>query len=136
MGVYMGLAFAQARPERIKGLVGLAPGFGPTSLKTMSERYGDYSVATETEEGFSFIVKDDVSLPITETLQIDCPIRLRHAMSDTVASYKNTEHIAKAVTSNDVVLCLTKDGSHDLDRPSDTAWLEYTLAELTNHSGP
>ncbi len=130
MGGYLALALAQARPERVTGIVGLAAGFGVELVDATQAQYQELRVGTEIETGFMFAANFDNSLPIVGQLQINCPVRLRHAMSDDVVSYKNTDCIANVVTSNDVVMSITKEGNHSLDRLEDNQWLEQSLLGL------
>jgi fermentation-respiration switch protein FrsA (DUF1100 family) len=130
MGGYLALALAHARPERVKGIVGLAAGFGVELIDSMHEQYQELRVGTATEKGFLFEAAADNSLPITTPLNVTCPVRLAHAIADEVVSYKNTTYIANAVATDDVIIRLTKTGPHHLDRPGDNAWLEVMLLDL------
>lgn len=130
MGGYLALALAQARPERVKGIIGLAAGFGEGLVTFIKTHYDEYRVGSRTEKGFTFSVNEDKSLPILDKLNITCPVRLAHGMTDTGVNYHNTYYVAEAVKSDNVVIHLTKNGLHRLDQPQDEAWLKQTLLEL------
>ena len=136
MGGYMALALAQARPDRVKGVVGLASGFGTGLVQKIKDHYRECRVGTSEEKGFAFEPDAENALHISDKLKIDCPVRLLHSMADDIVNSKNTECIAKAVNTKDVIIRLTKDGDHSMHSPRDIMWLEHALAELIAHSAP
>lgn len=130
MGGYMALAMAQARPDRVKAIVGLAAGFGTNLREQVKDNYGEYRVGTKDEKGFIYTINHDDSLPISGKLDITCPVRLSHSLNDDTVSYRNTEYIANAVMTDDVTINLTKYGSHRQNTPEEAQWLRNTLISL------
>jgi dienelactone hydrolase len=130
MGGYMALALAHARPDRVVGVGLMAAGFGKSLTQQIHDHYGENRVGTKTEKGFTYNVNPDGSLPINGTLNIQCPVRLRHSVADEIVSYRNAEYIANAVATDDVIMTLTKFGGHSANDPRDVQWLHNTLREL------
>lgn len=130
MGGYMALALAQARPDRVKAIVGLAAGFGSSLREQVKEHYGEYRVGTVEEKGFVYSINPDGSLPIQGKLDITCPVRLLHSLNDDTVNYRNTEYIANAVMTDDVMISLTKYGSHRQNSPEEMSGLRNTLISL------
>jgi pimeloyl-ACP methyl ester carboxylesterase len=144
MGGWLALLTAQARPERIAALVGIAaaPDFTEALMwesMTFEERatlmrdgvlmipsgYGEPTPITRTliEEGRNHLL-------LGGSLGIDCPVRLLHGQADPDVPWEMALRIAELVTSQDVTVSLVKDGDHRLSRPRDLALLHQTVELL------
>jgi pimeloyl-ACP methyl ester carboxylesterase len=141
MGGWLMLLAALARPERVRGLVGIAPapdftrwGFTDAQKETIRragrlEEPSAYSdrpyVTTRTfwESGESLLLLDG-------EIAIDCPVRLLHGQADEDVPWEVSLRLAVALRSADVQTILIKDGDHRLSRGSDIALLIRTVENL------
>jgi len=141
MGGWLMLLAALARPDRVKGLVGIAAapdftGWGFTEEEKMTilregrlvedSPYGDEPyVTTRTfwESGESLRI-------MHARLAIDCPIRLLHGQEDKDVPWTWAPEIARLARTADVQVTLIKDGDHRLSRESDLALLIATVSTL------
>ena len=147
MGGWIMLLLALARPERIQGLVGLAPAPDfteeliwrslPDSAREKLLRDGkleqpsDYSpeptVITRAliEDGRKHLLLGD-AIPIP----IPIPVRLLHGLSDRDVPHTISLRLQQRLAAEDVVVHLIKDGDHRLSRPQDLARLGTAVEEL------
>lgn len=141
MGGWLMLLAALARPDRVKGLVGIAPapdftGWGFTADQKMTilrdgrleepSPYGDAPIVTT--RGFW---ESGESLRIMHAdLAIDCPVRLLHGQQDSDVPWTWSLEISKRLRSADVQATFVKDGDHRLSQPSDVMLLLWTVEAL------
>ncbi|GAB2177381.1 alpha/beta hydrolase [Dongia sp. agr-C8] len=145
MGGWIMLLLALARPERIKGLIGLAPAPDFTEhliwwnlpeeerarlLKDGKlEQPSDYSpepyVITR-----ALIEDGRKHLLLNRTVAIDVPVRLLHGLKDRDVPHAVSLRLQSRLQSPDVVLQLIKDGDHRLSRPQDLRRLYAVVDEL------
>lgn len=148
MGGWIALLLALRRPERVKGLIGIAA--APDFTARMSEElpqearaaiqrdgvwhrpsaYGDPYPITRTllEEGRNHLL-------LQGPVPLFIPVRLLHGQQDPDVPWELSLRIAKAITGPDVQVTLVKDGDHRLSRPQDLALLRRTLATLLEEDG-
>src|SRR5215470_11160666 len=149
MGGWIMLLLALARPERISGLIGLAPAPDFTEeliFRTLSEndrakllhdgkleQPSDYSpepyVITR-----ALIEDGRKNLLLGGPIAIDAPVRLLHGLNDPDVPHEISLRLQQKLASQDVVVNLIKDGDHRLSRPQDLARLCATVDELVQLS--
>ena len=149
MGGWIMLLLALARPERIRGLIGLAPAPDFTEhliwwnlsdderarlLKDGKlERPSDYSpepyVITR-----ALIEDGRKHLLLNGRIAIDAPVRLLHGLNDRDVPHAVSLRLQTRLTSPDVVLQLIKDGDHRMSRPQDIVRLCAAVDELVQLS--
>jgi len=146
MGGWVMMRTALARPEKVGGLVGIAPapdftvGFYETEIteaqRTELHEKGVLYIESEygpdptpftlklIEDGKNQLVLNSPPVPIT------CPVRLLHGMGDPDVPWRLSLEIAEKLAAEDVVTTLIKDGDHRLSRDQDIDRLLKTVGEL------
>jgi len=145
MGGWLACLGALARPERIAGLVLIAPAADFTD-KLLEPELGPAGMAAAERDGV--VVRpssyDPAGYPITAALlrdgrrwsilpgpvPITAPVRVLHGGADEAVSWAHGLTLAQAIQSRDLVFTLIKDGDHRLSRPQDIARLIAALEEL------
>lgn len=141
MGGWLMLLAALARPDRIAGLVGIAPapdftdwGFSAAEKATLAaqgrlERFTDYGpdplVTTR-----RFWESGQAHRLLGGPIAIDRPVRLLHGQRDDAVPWRVSLDIADRLGSDDVQVTLVKDGDHRLSRPADIDLLIGTVDSL------
>jgi len=144
MGGWIALLLARARPERVAGLIGIAPApdftqalmwpaFSEAQRQTIMQagilhlpsEYGEPTPVTRAliEDGKRHAMLD-APIPLT------CPVRILQGMQDPDVPWRHALRLVEALQGNDVRLHLVKDGDHRLSRPEDLRLLEETLESL------
>ncbi|HOY78654.1 MAG TPA: alpha/beta hydrolase [Hyphomonadaceae bacterium] len=142
MGGWMALLAALAKPERVKGLVLLAPAPDFTD-KLMWASFDDNQRRQIMEDGFWTRPSpyDAAGYPITRELinegrewnilddeiALDVPVRILQGGLDTDVPWTHSLDLADKLRSKDVVWSLVKDGDHRLSRPQDIARMIATV---------
>ncbi len=150
MGGWVMLKLALALPDRVAGLVGIAP--APDFTTWMWEEMGPDNQATIMAEGLIRVPSeyDPEGYVITRRLiedgranhllddgplNIDVPVRLLHGMADPDVPWQHSLRIAEKLVSNDVRVHFVKAGDHRLSEPGDLALLCTTVEELVTTIG-
>ena len=141
MGGWVMLLAALARPEQVKGLVGIAAapdftdwGFTADQKREIQERgrleepspYGKQPYVTtrtfwESGEGLKLL---------DGAIAIDCPVRLLHGTADADVPWQVSTRLMDRLRSADVQTILVKDGDHRLSREPDLALFRATVESL------
>ena len=150
MGAWMMLLCALARPERVKGLVGVASGpdftdgFKKHRLTEEMERELDergYVMHAPNiwGEPYPFTKKlldeGDKHLLLRGEIEVTCPVRLIHGMLDETISWEVSLKLTEVLKSDDVRFMLVKDGGHRLSRDADIELIIRTAEELVGEVG-
>jgi pimeloyl-ACP methyl ester carboxylesterase len=141
MGGWLMLLAALARPEQVKGLVGIAAapdftGWGFTEEQKLTILRDGRLVEESPYDDQPYVTsrafwESGESLRIMHApLAIDCPIRLLHGQEDKDVPWTWAPEIARLTRSADVQVTLVKDGDHRLSRPGDLALLIATVKML------
>lgn len=133
MGGWIMLLVALARPERVRGLVGIAaapdftedlirPSLGPAQLEALEAHgrflapsaYGPPTPITRR------LLKDGARhLCLRKPLPIRCPVHLLHGQQDPDVPWQTSLRLAGVLESQAVTVELVKDGDHRLSREED-----------------
>jgi pimeloyl-ACP methyl ester carboxylesterase len=144
MGGWMALLCALARPERVKGLVLIAPAPDFTE-KLMWPEFSPEAQAEIMETGQTLRPSDyDEPYIITRALiedgrqwqildkpiAFDGPVRILQGMEDKDVPWTHAARLVDAMTATDLTITLIKDGDHRLSREQDIARLLDTCSEI------
>lgn len=145
MGGWIATLAALARPDRVAGMVLIAPALDMT--EALMWRGMDDQIRTmivETGEWARPSLYDPEPYPITRGLIEDGrhhlllegkiafpgPVRILHGQDDPDVPWAHSLKLIDALESADATLTLVKDGDHRLSAPADLARLELAVAEL------
>lgn len=145
IGGWLMLLVARARPERIRGLVGIAAAPDATEdlmwqRMSFEQRetlmlQGAVRVPSRYSEAGYLITRKLIEearahLVMRKPLEIRCPVRLMHGMADPDVPWHTSLTLADHLPGDDVQLLLVKDGDHRLSRASDLDLLVRTVKPL------
>lgn len=142
LGGWLSLLAAEARPERVKAVLGLAA--APDFTVDLEEKYlSSEQLETIRTTGRLEFVNNDFTYIFTRRLlesgrenrmldreiKIECPVCLIQGQQDASLDWRKALQISQAVTGNNVVVKLLKNSNHRLGSNSD---LEQICASLDN----
>lgn len=141
MGGWLMLLAALAMPQKVAGLVGIAPApdFTEWGISEVDKArlaagetvYEDNPYGPEpTPTHAGFWADGQQRLLLGAEIAFDGPVRLLHGQSDPDVPWDVSVRLADALRSADVQVTLIKDGDHRLSRESDIALLLRTLAGI------
>ncbi len=141
MGGWIALLAARARPERIVGLVGIAPapdftdwGFSQAEKMAMLtegriERPSPYA-DTPTVFTRAFWSSGEANRLMHGDVPINVPVRLVQGQRDADVPWERAVHLASRLRSADVQTVLVKDGDHRLSRDGDIALILRAIEDV------
>lgn len=144
MGGWIMLLMALARPERIAGLVGIAPapdfvtwmwdGFSDEIKRTL-ETEGVYRAPSEYSDepyeiSMALIEDGRQRLVLDREVAVTCPVRILHGMQDPDVPWQRSLELTDKLASTDVAVTFVKNGDHRLSEPDDIARLLATVDAL------
>ena len=140
MGGWIATLAALARPERVAGLVLVAPApdftsalvepaMTPAQRKALA-RDGVF----ETDDGSRYsraLIEDGARWTLLPgPVDVRAPVRILQGGEDEAVPWRHALAFAEALTGPDVVFTLVRDGDHRLSRPQDIASLLAAVQEL------
>jgi pimeloyl-ACP methyl ester carboxylesterase len=144
MGGWLACLAALARPERVKAMVLIAPAADFTE-KLMSPGLSEEAKAALARDGVwtrpSAYDGDDYAITarlleeghawsiLPGPTPIDVPVRILQGGQDPDVPWRHALALAEALTGEDVVFTLIKDGDHRLSRPQDLARMIAAVEE-------
>ncbi|HEX8307730.1 MAG TPA: alpha/beta hydrolase [Allosphingosinicella sp.] len=143
MGGWLMLLCALARPERIRGLVGIAAapdftdwGFDEAKKRIIREDgrleepspYGEAPHVTTR----AFWESGEALKLLHDAIAVRCPVRLLHGLEDSDVPWQVSLRVLERLESADARTTLVKGGDHRLSRPADIALLTETVEQLAD----
>lgn len=149
MGAWVALLAALARPERVAGLVLVAPAADftqelmwesfPETVRATIERDGEW--AEPSDYGEPLIITHGLIgearqwLLLDSTIGFDGPVRILQGMADADVPWQHAMKTAERLRSGDVSVHLTKAGDHRLSTPEDIERLIASADALCRQIG-
>ncbi len=143
LGGWLMLLAAKARPDRVVGLVGIAPapdftdwGFSTEDKMAILtegrlERPNPYG-PEPTVYTRAFFQSGEASRVMFGTIPIDGPVRLVQGQADPDVPWHRTVRLGEMLRSADVQTLLIKDGDHRLSRDIDIALIVRATEDVLN----
>jgi pimeloyl-ACP methyl ester carboxylesterase len=147
MGGWVMVRAALARPDRIAGLLGIAPAPDFTEDQMWPEfsddqraalmRDGVIEIPSDYGDGpyriSRHLIEDGrKNLVLTGAIPITCPVRLIHGQRDVSVPWQRSLMLAERITGTDVEIHLIKDGDHRLSLPHELARICAGVDELVD----
>ena len=145
MGGWLALLATLARPERVAGLVLIAPAADFTDKLVRPGLTAEARRAID-EDGVWYRPSEygDAPYPFTKALMEDgarwsllgapigitCPVRILQGGDDPDVPWRHALELAETLEAEDVVYTLIRDGDHRLSRPQDIARLIAAVEEV------
>ena len=144
MGGWIALLAALARPERVAGLLLIAPAPDFTdwglwdnftaAQREALERAGEVRIPMPWNEELRItraLIEDGRQHRLLGgKIPVACPVRILHGQADEQVPWEIALRVAERILGPDVRVTLVKDGGHRLSRPDDLAELRAALDGL------
>jgi pimeloyl-ACP methyl ester carboxylesterase len=147
MGGWIMLLLANRLPERIAGLVGIAP--APDFVERMEAGFSERQKAELAQHGHTTRPTPYAQHPyvITQRLLDDGrrnrvltgaghpfrgPVRILHGLEDDAVPWQNSLALAEKLASANVRITFIKGGDHRLSEPDQLAMLDATVVEVSH----
>ncbi len=145
MGAWIALLAALARPDRVRGLVLVAPAVDFTEALIWDRLPGDARATLERDGVWlrpseysgepdritrGLIEEGRRHLLLGGPIPFRGPVRILHGLADETVPWEHGLRTADALESQDVLVTLVKGGDHRLSGPGDLERLTAALAEI------
>lgn len=145
MGGWIATLLALARPDRVRGIVYIAPAIDmtealmwsrfPHEIKETIERDGVWLRPSAYDPAPYAITRGLIEegrrhLVLGSKIAITCPARILHGMEDHDVPWQHSLSLIEALETKDVVASFVKNGDHRLSSEDDLARLNDTLTAL------
>jgi len=146
MGGWIALLAALARPDRVCGLVCIAPApdftedlvwarLGPAERRCMMEQGVLHAPSAYDPDPYpitrTLVEEGRRHLLLQAPIALACPVRLLHGMRDADVPYQTSLRLLRQLSGLAAVLELIEDGDHRLSRPQDLDRLFAVLDALS-----
>jgi pimeloyl-ACP methyl ester carboxylesterase len=135
MGGWISCLAAMVRPDRVKGLVLIAPAADFTEALAAIEAKGEWRRPSLYDAGgypiTRALLEDGARWTILPgPVPIEAPVRILQGGDDPDVPWRHALELSQALASRDVTFTLVKDGDHRLSRPQDLARLVAAVEDL------
>ena len=142
MGGWLMMLAAKARPQRIKGLIGLAaaPDFGKDLYKVLNKKnkkeISTKGITKYTSYGFSyyltkkFFIEAEKNRVLKKPFRFSKPMVLIHGLKDNVVKEDVPRKILKKVTGKNVNIIYLKESDHRLSSLTDLTIIKESIDYL------
>ena len=139
MGGWLMMLAAKARPQRIKGLIGLAaaPDFGKDLYKALNKKnkkeISTKGITKYTSYGFSyyltkkFFIEAEKNRVLKKPFRFSKPMVLIHGLKDNVVKEDVPRKILKKVTGKNVNIIYLKESDHRLSKENDLKMITQSI---------
>ena len=139
MGGWLMMLAAKARPQRVKGLIGLAaaPDFGKDLYKVLNKKnkkeISTKGITKYTSYGFSyyltkkFFIEAEKNRVLKKPFRFSKPMVLIHGLKDNVVKENVPRKILKKVTGKNVNIIYLKESDHRLSKENDLKMITQSI---------
>jgi len=144
LGGWLSLLSAEARPERVKAVLGLAP--APDFTVDLEEKYltEEQNEVIQSKGRLEFVNEDFTYIftkrlmdsgrenrMLNREININCPVQIIQGQKDASLDWRKSLQISQAITGNNVIINLLKHSNHRLGADEDLQAIERSLGTLS-----